>query len=96
MKNLITFVLLIILTSCKDDKGLDKKLPLPITEKNIPALKKFMKHLKEINPDVLIFFQITHSGEISSNVYSKRIRVTKTPLPGYEDAVLVGEKEITM
>ena len=67
---------------------------LSITEKNIPALKKFMKHLKEINPDVLIFFQITHSGEISSNVYSKRIRVTKTPLPGYEDAVLVGEKEI--
>ena len=67
---------------------------LSIKEHNIPALKKFIAHLKEINPETLIFFQITHSGEISNNVYSQRIRVTEEPLPGYEDAKLVREDEI--
>lgn len=41
-----------------------------------------------------MLFQITHWGEISSPVYSQRIRVNKEPFPGYEDANLVGEKEI--
>ena len=67
---------------------------LSIKEHNLPALKKFIAHLKDINPDTLIFFQITHSGEISNNVYSQRIRVTEEPLPGYEDSILVREKEI--
>lgn len=71
-----------------------RKNQLSIKEHNLPALKKFIAHLKSINPDTLIFFQITHSGEISNNVYSKRIRVTKEPLPGYEDSILVREKEI--
>lgn len=67
---------------------------LAIQEHNVPALKKLVNHLKEINPKTILLFQITHSGEISHPGFSKRIRVTKTPLPGYEDAVLVGEKEI--
>ena len=67
---------------------------LSIKEHNSPALKKFIAHLTEINPETLIFFQITHSGEISNNVYSQRIRVTEEPLPGYEDAKLVREDEI--
>lgn len=71
-----------------------RKNQLSIKEHNVPALKKFIAHLKEINPETLIFFQITHSGEISSNIYSQRIRVTEEPLPGYEDAILVREKEI--
>lgn len=71
-----------------------RKNQLSIKEHNIPALKKFIAHLKEINPEALIFFQITHSGEISNNVYSQRIRVTEEPLPGYEDAKLVREEEI--
>ena len=71
-----------------------RKNQLSIKEHNLPALKKFVAHLKEINPDTLLFFQITHSGEISSNVCSQRIRVTEEPLPGYEDSILVREKEI--
>lgn len=71
-----------------------RKNQLSIKEHNLPALKKFIAHLKEINPDTLIFFQITHSGEISNNVYSRRIRVTEEPLPGYEDSILVRDKEI--
>lgn len=71
-----------------------RKNQLSIKEHNVPALKKFVAHLKSINPDTLIFFQITHSGEISSNKCSQRIRVSEEPLPGYEDAKLVGEKEI--
>lgn len=67
---------------------------LSIREHNVPALKKFVAHLKEINPETILLFQITHSGEISHPGFSQRIRVTKEPLPGFEDAILVGEKEI--
>jgi 2,4-dienoyl-CoA reductase-like NADH-dependent reductase (Old Yellow Enzyme family) len=67
---------------------------LSIREHNVPALRKFVSHLKSINPETVFFFQITHSGEISHPGFSKRIRFTKEPLPGYEDAALVGEKEI--
>ncbi|WP_312502609.1 oxidoreductase [Lacrimispora sp.] len=71
-----------------------RKDQLSIREHNLPALKKFVAHLKKINPDTILLFQITHSGEISNPEFSTRIRVTKEPLPGYEDAKLVGEKEI--
>lgn len=71
-----------------------RKDQLSIREHNLPALKKFVAHLKEINPETILLFQITHSGEISNPEFSTRIRVTKEPLPGYEDAKLVGEKEI--
>ena len=71
-----------------------RKNQLSIKEHNLPALKKFVAHLKLINPETIFLFQITHSGEISNPIYSQRIRVTKEPLPGYEDALLVREKEI--
>ncbi len=73
---------------------ISRKHQLSIKEHNLPALKKFVAHLKAINPEAILLFQITHSGEISHPGFSQRIRVTKTPLPGYEDAILVGEKEI--
>lgn len=71
-----------------------RKNQLSIKEHNLPALKKFVSHLKAINPETIFLFQITHSGEISNNVYSQRIRVTEEPLAGYEDAKLVRETEI--
>lgn len=71
-----------------------RKNQLSIREHNVPALKKFVAHMKAINPETLFLFQITHSGEISSNQCSQRIRVTEEPLPGYEDSTLVREKEI--
>ena len=69
-----------------------RKNQLSILDHNVPALKKFIAHLKEINPETLIFFQVTHSGEISSNKCSSRIRVTEEPLYGYEDAELIRDE----
>jgi len=67
---------------------------LTIMDHNLPALKKFVAHIKKISPETILLFQITHSGEISSNTFAKRCRVTVEPLPGYEDAELIGEKEV--
>jgi len=67
---------------------------LSILDHNLPGLKKFVSHLKSVNPETILLFQITHSGEISSNKFAKRCRVTKEPLPGYEDAELIGEEGV--
>ena len=71
-----------------------RKDQLSIMEHNLPGLKKFVSRMKEINPEAIFLFQITHSGEISSNTFAKRCRVTEEPLYGYEDAELIGEKEV--
>ncbi len=67
---------------------------LSIMPHNAEPLKKFVQHLREINKDVVFVFQLTHSGEISHPTLSRRIRVTKEPLYGYEDARLIDEDEI--
>jgi 2,4-dienoyl-CoA reductase-like NADH-dependent reductase (Old Yellow Enzyme family) len=67
---------------------------LSILPHNLPGLTKFVQHLKKIDKDIIFVFQLTHSGEISHPTMSKRIRVTKEPLYGYEDARLVGEDEV--
>ena len=73
---------------------ISRKDQLSIKEHNLPALTEFVAHMKAINPETLFFFQITHSGEISHPGFSKRIRVTEEPLPGFENSTLVREKEI--
>ncbi|MEI8199132.1 MAG: 2,4-dienoyl-CoA reductase [Eubacteriales bacterium] len=59
---------------------------LSILPENAPALKKFVKDLKAINPDTLIVFQLTHSGELSNPEFSRR--VTVKPLPGFGGELL--------
>ena len=54
---------------------------LLIMPENAEALKRFVAHLKKINPDVLFVFQLTHSGELSNPEFSRR--VTVNPLHGY-------------
>jgi 2,4-dienoyl-CoA reductase-like NADH-dependent reductase (Old Yellow Enzyme family) len=71
-----------------------RKNQLSIMQKNVPALKKFVDHLKKINPNNVFVFQLTHSGEISNPGFSQRVRVTKEPLYGYEDARLLSEEEV--
>ncbi|GHU62493.1 oxidoreductase [Clostridia bacterium] len=66
---------------------------LSIMPRNEKALAKFVKHLKAINPNNVFVLQLTHSGEISEPHFSKRCRVTETPLYGYEDAELIGADE---
>jgi 2,4-dienoyl-CoA reductase-like NADH-dependent reductase (Old Yellow Enzyme family) len=67
---------------------------LSIMGHNAKALEKFVAHLKAINPNTVFVFQLTHSGEISEPNFSKRCRVTKKPLYGYEDAELIGADEV--
>ncbi|MEG0703313.1 MAG: 2,4-dienoyl-CoA reductase [Christensenella sp.] len=75
-------------------ENISRKNQLSILPHNAPALKKFVSHLREINKDTVLVFQVTHSGEISHPTLSKRIRVTKEPLYGYEDARLIDESEL--
>lgn len=53
---------------------------LEIMPRNEKALTAFVKRLKELNPEALFVFQLTHSGELSNPEFSKRICVK--PLPG--------------
>lgn len=64
---------------------------LMIMEKNIPALTNFMKKLKEVNKNVLNVFQLTHSGELSSPKFSRRVTV----MPSYSyGGELLSEEEV--
>lgn len=71
-----------------------RKTQLSIMPRNTAALKKFVEHLKKINPKNIFIFQLTHSGEISSPDFSERVRVTKEPLYGYENSRLLTEEEV--
>ena len=48
---------------------------LLIRRHNVPALTKFVKHLRGINPEPLLVFQLTHSGELSHPDFSRRVTV---------------------
>lgn len=62
------------------DKSRSRQEQLLIMPKNEKALAKFVKRMKEINPNTLFIFQLTHSGELSNPNFSRR--VTVKPLPG--------------
>ncbi|MPM90018.1 NADH oxidase [bioreactor metagenome] len=57
---------------------------------NEKALTKFVKEVKEANPDTLFVFQLTHSGELSNPQFSRR--VTVKPLHGYGGDVLTEDE----
>jgi 2,4-dienoyl-CoA reductase-like NADH-dependent reductase (Old Yellow Enzyme family) len=67
-----------------------RKTQLEIMPRNEKALATFIKRLKEVNPNVLIVFQLTHSGEISEPEFSRR--VTVKPLYGKEGDLLSEEE----
>lgn len=52
-----------------------RRTQLEIMPRNEEPLKRFISRLKEVNPDILIVFQLTHSGEISSLDFSRRVTV---------------------
>jgi len=54
---------------------------LMIMEPNREPLGKFVRNVKEANPNTLFIFQLTHSGELSNPNFSRR--VTVNPLYGY-------------
>lgn len=63
------------------DKNRSRLNQLFIMPQNQPALTKFVKRLREINPKTLFIYQLTHSGELSNPEFSKRLSVR--PLPGF-------------
>lgn len=63
---------------------------LEIMPRNEKALAKFIARLKEVNPNVLIVFQLTHSGEISEPEFSRRVTVKE--LPGFPGDLLTEEE----
>ncbi len=64
---------------------------LEIMPQNVPALRTFVKKLKEVNPKTILVFQLTHSGELSHDGFSRR--VTPKPLPGF-GGDLITEEEV--
>jgi 2,4-dienoyl-CoA reductase-like NADH-dependent reductase (Old Yellow Enzyme family) len=54
---------------------------LTIMAENEKPLTEFVSKVKEVNPNSLFIFQLTHSGELSNPEFSRR--VTVKPLYGY-------------
>jgi 2,4-dienoyl-CoA reductase-like NADH-dependent reductase (Old Yellow Enzyme family) len=72
------------------DKSRSRKNQLYVMPKNLKLLANFVKKLKEINPDTLFIFQLTHSGELSKPDFSRRVCVK--PLHGYGGEVLTDDE----
>lgn len=68
-----------------------RKTQLEIMPRNEKALTRFISKLKEVSPDTLIVFQLTHSGEISDPSFSRRVTIKQ--MHGLEGE-LIGEEEI--
>lgn len=68
-----------------------RKTQLEIMPRNEKALAKFIARLKEVNPETLIVFQLTHAGEISEPEFSRRVTIKQ--MPGLEGD-LIGDEEI--
>ncbi|GHU64506.1 NADH:flavin oxidoreductase [Clostridia bacterium] len=63
---------------------------LMIMAPNREPLTKFVRRVKDANPKSLFIFQLTHSGELSSPDFSRR--VTVNPLYGYGGELLTEEE----
>lgn len=75
------------ITVTRESRARDNQLT--IMPKNEKPLTKFMDRIHEANPNSLVVFQLTHSGELSNPGFSRR--VTPNPLPGYGGDVLTEE-----
>ncbi len=67
-----------------------RKTQLEIMPRNVEALKRFIRSLKEVNPNTLIVFQLTHSGEISESDFSRKVCVK--PMYGVGGDLLTEEE----
>lgn len=63
---------------------------LMIMEPNREPLRKFVKKVKEANPNSLFIFQLTHSGELSNADFSRKVCVK--PLHGYGGELLTEDE----
>jgi 2,4-dienoyl-CoA reductase-like NADH-dependent reductase (Old Yellow Enzyme family) len=74
-----------VVDECKG--RLNQILATPQTQ---PALTKFVREMKKVNPRPVMIWQLTHSGELSHPDFSRRVCVK--PLPGYEGELLTEEE----
>jgi len=72
------------------DKNRSRMNQLFIMPQNLPALTKFVKRLREVNPKTIFIYQLTHSGELSNPEFSKRLSVK--PLPGFDAEVFTEDE----
>src|SRR4030042_909656 len=72
------------------DKNRGRLNQLFIMPQNLPALTKFVRRLREVNPKTIFIYQLTHSGELSNPEFSKRLAVK--PLPGFEADVFTEDE----
>lgn len=63
---------------------------LMILPQNLKPLTNFVQKMKEINPNTLFIFQLTHSGELSRGDISRKVCIK--PLPGYGGEILTEEE----
>ena len=72
------------------DKNRSRMNQMFIMPQNLPALTKFVKRLREVNPKTIFIYQLTHSGELSNPEFSKRLSVK--PLPGFDAEVFTEDE----
>ncbi len=72
------------------DKNRGRLNQLFIMPQNLPALTKFVRRLREVNPKTIFIYQLTHSGELSNPEFSKRLAVK--PLPGFDAEVFTEDE----
>ena len=63
-----------------------RQFQLSIMEHNREPLKKFMDEMKQVNPNTINIFQLTHAGELSNPDFSRRVCIK--PLPGFGGDIL--------
>jgi 2,4-dienoyl-CoA reductase-like NADH-dependent reductase (Old Yellow Enzyme family) len=71
-------------------ESLARSSQLTILPENEKPLKNFVTKVKQINPEMLFIFQLTHSGELSNPDFSRR--VTVKPLYGYGGDILTEDE----
>ena len=58
-----------------------RQFQLSVMPRNQKALTKLVAEMRKVNPKPLLIWQLTHSGELSSSVFSRRVCVK--PLAGF-------------
>ncbi len=71
-------------------KSLSCKNGLIINDRNLDSFKQLVYEVKKANPDVLLLFQLTHSGRNSNASFSEKTTVC----PGNEEGRLLSTDEI--